>query len=94
MCTHKFQEGKFQCGMRIGVADILDANDTESCAKREKYNFPALSCPFLNCLPRCIHQLASPRLKLMTCIHFYIKPACVLSLKHTACAITPDTANG
>lgn len=59
MCTHKFQERKFQCGMRIEVADILDRNGTESCAKREKYNFPALSCPFLNCLPGCIHQLAS-----------------------------------
>lgn len=59
MCTHKFQEGKFQCGMPIEVADILGDSNTESRAKREKYNFPALSCPFLNCLPGCIHQLAS-----------------------------------
>lgn len=60
MRTHKFQEGQFQRGMRIAVADILEEQNTESCANWEKYNFPALSWPFLNCLPGCIHQLASP----------------------------------
>lgn len=59
MRTHKFPAGKFECGMRIEVADILEGKGTESWAKREKYNFPALSCPFLNCLPGCIHQLTS-----------------------------------